>query len=1010
MKWFVRTLILVTVLAVVAGIGWDRVRENLRQQQLQRVHAALARRISLHEFAGHDQSMKAVLRKLARQCDVPIVYIPKRPELDLTWLVDVPDAELPLETALRVILRQRELVAMPYGGNILLTTADSAMAKGMGQVHPLPICGPEGRLVVDAEDWRELVTGNDSEMEEHLISRRTRSRVIRMWMAGNGQFSGSFATPLEDTDNNLISLLPGSLAIADSRERQHEISALFQRLEEASSPEGRKLTGTRFAGVSPAELPIFQALERPVSVRFDNVPLAEALAELSRSQKVPIFFHYRWLFYRGNREDWRVSYSGDQVPLRQVLEEVVGPDGLEFFVQDEMIQVTSREHGFDERTGVYDVSDLLRLARLSPGDFESILTSSLGNNRGYLGDELGAFQILRPGWMVTRQSQDDHSRIARLLAQLRVGLMPREAPSLLVPVPWTTGEHNRRSVRDDNEREPMLVDLRELVYGATLAGQQNDLEQLLGFLEDSDRLAANPPTLLAHLLIVTESPPRQMAIQNLIATLVRRHRNPPPETLPIPAESVTPEWLNLSDPDAALAKRLAEEIDVDLPIQPLQSAVEQLAARFNVKLVFDTKQLNTRQDRTGYPVSLQVKDAPLYTAFQDLLHPRQMDFVVRDGQLVVTTDERAERHCIHRLYPVRDLLAGPAGMKIEEVMDAINSFSWILDEKQSYGGEAEILAVPDTDLICVSQTLAGHLRLERLLNLVREVQSAGGPGPHFAQARINGITFEAHSAAPLFTGQRKFLILELASFLDEGAGLLSVQGLRRADQQIAVIGETVVAQGNSVHRGRVRNLMEYLLRWHETLPRAAEVFEKRDPASAEKTLALFSGATDPAERAYLAFLLRFSPPPPRAAWSELAAQLKKLTQHEELGLETPLHEQLSLAMLVWAINPKTSLDELCAECKVNRSPALQIGILDRIRHLHPQQYNVGGNRDDRWIPANWSQDAKDFALGFKFASDPVLPKFLYNPGKPPPVKEPAEDPLLPNTRRRGIRMQIDLDY
>jgi hypothetical protein len=1001
MKWFLRSLIFITVLGIVAGIGWDRVREYSRQQERQRVRAALARRVSLRDIAGHDGSLEAALRGLASQCDVPILCPKKKPEFDLTWLVDVPDAQLPLETALRVILRQRELAAIPYGGKIVITMANSETEKRRARLHVLPVMGPEGQLEAGSQAWQELVAGSDTSSGDYVI------RSIRTRRYARARYSLISQTVLDEPAGELTQLIPSSVVITSSRDHHREFAALLGAIEEASSPEGRKLMGTRFAGVALRDLPIFEALEKPVSVRFDKTPLAAALAELSRNQNVPIFLHSRWLFYQGDREEKYVDYSGEQVPLRTVLAEILSEYYMEFFVEDGMIQVSSANLA-SKRIGVYDAADLLRLAAISPPEFEEMIALVLDKNRGYRGDELGVIEILPPGWIVTRQSEGNHRRIAQLLAQLRVGLQPREVPSLEVPPPWKLAS-DASPVSDESEWEPMVLDLRELFQSATRGQQRRELRQFLNLIEASKRLTYHKPDLLGHLLILTDSPSHQMAVKNLIATLARRNRESLAAKKPaVPAEAATPLWLNLADADAALARRLADEIDVELPIMTLQSAVEQLAARYNIKLSFDNEHLDIHPSRAGYPVSLKTQGAPLYEAFQDLLHPRQMGFYLEGGQLVVTTDEQAERQCLHRLYPTADILDRPPEMQLLKAMAAIESFSWVLDEGQSYGGEAELLAVPDTDLICASQTLAGHLRMEKLLSLVRQAQSA--EGPRSATARINGILFEAHSAAPLFAGKRKFLPAELASFLDEGAGLLSVQGLRRADNQVAIVGDSVVAQGNSVHLGRVRQMMDYLLRWHDTLPRAAEVFEKQDPAAAERTLATLAGTTDPAERAHLAFLLRFCKPPPRTAWNELAAQHKKLSEHEELGLESPLHEQLSLALLSWAINPATSLDDLCAECKQNRSTALQVGILFRLRLLHSQPYNVAGERDESWFFKNWSQDTKDFAQGFQYASNPELPKFHYDPARPVPT-EPAEQRAVPPAgNRRRVRPSLQFDY
>lgn len=745
MKWFFRAVVLATVLAVIAGLGWNRVREYRRQIQAQRVEAALARRISLHELAGYSRPLREVLRELGKACDVPVVYSPRqlaKDAIDLGRHVDVPDAELPLETALRVILRQRELAAVPDRGQILLTTMGDANSRRYPQIHPLPPSGPESRLDIDPQSWRRLMPRDIADLFEDIAT-----------------------IPIDDDESIMstqVAFPPGGVLATGRRDRQRRVSTLLGRLEEASSPAGRQLTGTKFAGISLAERQIFEALEKPVfKFHFENVLLTEALAELSRKQGVPIFLHFQRLADTGIEGGWRTKFSADGLTLRSVLTEIVGEHDLGFFIQDEMIQVTSSiELNSHLRTAVYDVADLLSAASASPYELPEIISMHIGwVHRGYVGDGLGRAIVLPPGWLVTRQTEEDHRRIARLLAQLRLGLLPRSSPTLVVPAACPPGE--------EKLQRALVLDLRELLQGATPQERQRELADIGTFLNRSEHLAARSASMFGHLLIV------------------------------------------------------------------------------------------------------------------------------------------------------RDNAAGQG---------------------------------------CV-----------QFLNLYREAQLASRLSPHGVRAEIQGVTFEATSAAAFFSPPRKFVAQELVSFLEEAAGLVSVQGPWRVDRQIAVLGDTIVVQGDARRCDQIRALMEFLLRRQATLVRAEDVFRRSDVNETERLLAEFAAATDPAERAYLAFLLRFTTPPPRTTWSRLRGLQK------ECKLGSPLDEQLGLVMLSWAIHPKTSLDDLCREGKHENSPALLLGILYRLR-----LEQSGRNRESDWIPRRWSQEAKDFAQGFKYASDPVLPELTYD--------------------------------
>ena len=868
MKCFFRAVVLATVLAIIAGIGWDRVRDYHRKSQAQRVEAALARRISLHELAGYSRPLKDVLQELGKGCDIPLVYSPRqlaKDAIDLGRHVDVPDAELPLETALRVILRQRALAAVPYRGQILLTTFGDANSKRYPQIHPLPPSGPESRLDIDQQSWQRLMPRDMADLFEDISS-----------------------IPLDDDESAMstqVAFPPGGVVIAARRDRQRRASTILGKLEEASSPEGRQLAGTKFAGIPLGERQIFEALEKPVQVHFENVLLTDALAELSQKHQVPIFLHYQRLADTGIEGGWRTKFSADGLTLRSVLAEIVGEHDLGFFIQDGMIQVTSpSELNSHLRTAVYNVADLLSPASVSATELPEIISMHIGwIHRGYAGDGLGRVMVLSPGWLVTRQTEEDHRRIARLLAQIRLGLLPRSSPTMVVP-------------------------------------------------------PARPPG------------------------------------------------------EEKLQRALAQEVTLVYRNQSLRDICADLSQRLGVRVVFEEGLLRGEDDRTP-TLTCDLPPLPLRQALTLLRQEVKtgLGFTVRNETLFLREADSGEMREDPKEALVLDLRELVQGATPQERQRELTDIWTFLNRSEHLAANSASLF---GHLLIVRDNPAGQ-RSVQFLNLYREAQLASRSSPHGVRADIQGVTFEANSVAALFSPPRKFVAQEVVSFLEEAAGIVSVQGPWRVDHQIAMLGETVVAQGDARCCDQVRSLMEFLLRRHATLIRAEDVYRRSDVKETERLLADFAAATDPAERAYLAFLLRFTAPPPRTTWS----RLRGLQQECKLG--SPLDEQLGLAMLSWALHPQTSLDDLCGEGKRDSSPALLLGILYRLRL---EQVSRAAHREDNWVPREWSQDAKDFAQGFRYASDPELPPLVYDLVERPKV--PSSAPQYPQLSfRLGPKLQ-----
>lgn len=116
---------------------------------------------------------------------------------------------------------------------------------------------------------------------------------------------------------------------------------------------GRKLT--------PGEMEIYQRLKTPISVQFENAPLAQVIDQLGKLANVNIHLDPQGLSDEGVSTDVPVNINLPQaVRLESALNLILRPLHLGYVVKDEVLKVTSeRLRAGDVHTVVYNVADLV---------------------------------------------------------------------------------------------------------------------------------------------------------------------------------------------------------------------------------------------------------------------------------------------------------------------------------------------------------------------------------------------------------------------------------------------------------------------------------------------------------------------------------------------------------------------------------------------------------------------------------------------------------------------------
>lgn len=211
---------------------------------------------------------------------------------------------------------------------------------------------------------------------------------------------------------------------------------------------------------------------------------------------------------------------------------------------------------------------------------------------------------------------------------------------------------------------------------------------------------------------------------------------------------------------AKINKTLDEKTHLDFIETPLNEAVEYLIDLHGISIVLDERALEEVGIGDDVPITIEMEHASLRSALRHMLRELDLDFVVRDESLVITTPEVVENHQVVRVYDVRDLLSlrdvrvvGPLDPAAEAIADERLTLDYdtlmhlivALVEPHTWeevGGPGSV--TPFRGMLIFSQTPAIHREVEGLLSALRATRRDAGKAtaaidvtPHGALAAKN---------------------------------------------------------------------------------------------------------------------------------------------------------------------------------------------------------------------------------------------------------------------------------
>jgi hypothetical protein len=203
--------------------------------------------------------------------------------------------------------------------------------------------------------------------------------------------------------------------------------------------------------IAASEDALRQALERRITVKFKDEPLEKAVARLAELSRARILLDDVSLRNEGIQRDERVSGEFENEPLAAVLDRLLGPDGLQWFLRErqmtwliehEAIVITAVYRSDGARfSKSYDVRPLFA-AGFTEEQLVRLIQAETSESWEAVDGIGGTVKVWR-GLALVRQSQPVHGEIESLLRDL-VRVAVSDAQTGTIPLDRTGGPFQPR--------------------------------------------------------------------------------------------------------------------------------------------------------------------------------------------------------------------------------------------------------------------------------------------------------------------------------------------------------------------------------------------------------------------------------------------------------------------------------------------------------------------------------------------------------------------------------------
>ncbi len=206
--------------------------------------------------------------------------------------------------------------------------------------------------------------------------------------------------------------------------------------------------------------------------------------------------------------------------------------------------------------------------------------------------------------------------------------------------------------------------------------------------------------------------------------IVKPDRTSETELLPsAPADSVAHPGPVLSSARLSKAQQISRSLDQETILEfndaPLVEIVDYMKTANHLPIVLDMSSLDDIGVQSDVPISISVSDVTLRSALAHMLNPLNLDYVIRNEVLTITSAERAREQLDPRIYRVDQLVDSqeiPDATLIELITTMVAPDTW-----EQSGGTGRILSLSGTHKsLVIAQTDQIHAQVADLLAKLQE--------------------------------------------------------------------------------------------------------------------------------------------------------------------------------------------------------------------------------------------------------------------------------------------------
>lgn len=398
--------------------------------------------------------------------------------------------QLSLRNVLHLLLHPRELELVDEEGVLLVTSQLTADGILETHIYPLPDLYSK-----DSPGWKGGAVDIDS-----VIEVITTTVTADSWEEIGG--------------SGLIREAGDGLLIRNTEAVHAGVIDLYRQIERLiNRPGGSDYPAQPGETYSVSEAAIFQKLDEPIGVTFDDLPLFDAMRRLADRHSFNVWIDENSLRDEGISIGSELSFDYENVSLRSALRRMLDPQQLTFVVEDDVLKITTQI--FAEESGR---GRIYAMRRLVPGeDYDSIieLVTTVVSPDSWEISRPGRFTEL-PGLFCLSQMQHVHREIAQVLHDLeQIRTTPRQQRPAAPPL---NRERRAEERIQQRLRKKIDVDVREQPLREVLQSlaKQNDIP--LWIDEDGFGDEKNDPNVAVTLKLI------DMPLETCLNVILKPHR------------------------------------------------------------------------------------------------------------------------------------------------------------------------------------------------------------------------------------------------------------------------------------------------------------------------------------------------------------------------------------------------------------------------------------------------------------------------------------------------------